>query len=296
MRAVVIYLLLGLMALAARSEHFAGSYPEQPEEPVYFIGPCNLPDSLLPALVVAPAVVSSNEYFGSSHLLTATELIPRHIEAENHNQWISWVMIFSLASLAMGRFLFPSRMEQSFKAIIGIRYFNQMEREGNLFNESLSYLLLFNYLAIMALLILQTLSAYGASAGIITHWQPVWLYLLVFGLLACYYAVKGIFTGFIAWVFRTHHANRNYLKNIHLFNHLTGIVLLPLVIFSAYNASQRGILLAWIVVLMIGLLKVRRNMIIGHKQAGFSAYYIILYLCAIELAPLLVLLKAASRL
>ncbi|MFO7977483.1 MAG: DUF4271 domain-containing protein [Bacteroidales bacterium] len=241
-----------------------------------------------------PEILSSNAFYGIPHYLPAANLEPHIFEQTSRNDWVAWILFLSLGALALAQFLFSARMQQYFKASWGMRFFNQMERDGSFFNEALTYLLLFNYLSAMALLIIYTVSFLTGKSMILPHWHPALFFLLIFGLLILFYVIKGVVTSFIAWIFKTQNANSIYLKNVYLLNQITGIMVLPLVAYSIFNSTPGGLIVAWALIVLAGIVKVSRNMIIGHKQAGFSPYYIILYLCAVELAPLLIMIKAAS--
>ncbi len=242
-----------------------------------------------------PKILSSSDFYGSPHHLPAASLEPQVFEQNSSNDWVAWILILSLGALALAQFLFSARMQQYFKASWAMRFFNQMERDGSFFNEALTYLLLFNYLSAMALLIIYSFSFLTGKSMILPHWHPALFFLLIFGLLILFYALKGLVTSFIAWIFKSQNANSIYLKNVYLLNQITGIMVLPLVTYSIYNNTPKGLIMAWVLIGLAGIVKVSRNMIIGHKQAGFSPYYIILYLCAVELAPLLIMIKAASK-
>jgi hypothetical protein len=65
---------------------------------------------------------------------------------------------------------------------------------------------------------------------------------------------------------------------------------------NAYNPGTTGLYLAWALLVIINIAKMIRGAVIGYTQAGFSVYYLILYLCAIELAPLLIFAKGHRKL
>jgi hypothetical protein len=238
--------------------------------------------------------ISSVDFFGSDHLLRADSMKPEPLAKNPDRDWIIWVVIVSLGALAFARLLFPHRARQFFSATLGGRHFNQMERDGSFFDESPAWLMFFNFLIILALLVYQTLLQTGILVSIETL-PPLIIFLILFGLLLLYYPAKSLITSFFAWVFKTGQANNAYTKNIFLYNNLAGIIILPIVIYNAYNPGTTGLYLAWALLVIINIAKMIRGAVIGYTQAGFSAYYLILYLCAIELAPLLILAKAVGN-
>jgi hypothetical protein len=262
----------------------------------FCLQPQALADSLEFSLQKHPdiEVFSGNEFFGSSHLLTASRLQPVSLNNSPVNDWFTIIILVSVLSIALARFFFPSRMNQYFKAAFATRFFNQMEREGNFFNETLTYLLLFNYFTVISLLTAQTYILFSDKLILPFEVMPYMVFITAFGALTGFYFSKSIITRSIAWIFKTQYTNNIYLKNIHLYNQIIGILLLPIIAFSAYNYSLTGIFIAWGLVLTGGLFKVSRNIFMGRTLGGFPMYYIILYLCAVELVPILILVKAAS--
>lgn len=238
-------------------------------------------------------VLSSNTFYGSNHLLVVQGHTPIPLEPVPANDWILWVVMLSLGALAAARLMFPHRTRQFFGATLGGRHFSQMEREGNFFDESPAWLLFVNFLLMTALLIYQTLlqTGYLDKTG---RLSPFLIFLIILTALLLYFPIKSLLTSFFAWVFGTGQANNAYTKNIFLFNNLAGIIILPFVVYNTYHPAESGLYFAWALLALINIAKILRGASIGLTQAGFSVYYLILYLCAIELAPLLIFAKAAG--
>jgi len=85
-----------------------------------------------------------------------------------------------------------------------------------------------------------------------------------------------------------------YIFNIFLVNNLLGILLIPIVAVLAFSVT---INVTWIIygsVVLISvafLYRIIRGFFIGITSPVSSLYYLFLYLCTLEFAPLLVLLK-----
>lgn len=237
-----------------------------------------------------PETSTSGEFYGNPHLLPASNDI-KPIEAAEKKDWLFWIITLSFFLIALSRYYFRSRMQQFFRAAFANRHFKLMEKEGNFFNETVTYLLFLNFVIVISLLLYQTLS-FLQVRPLFGEVHPIMVYGFIFLLFLGFYPLKALVTGFLAWVFKTHNANSAYLKNIFLFNQLTGLILLPIVAYSIYNPSATGITMAWIIAGIANLIKVIRGTAMGYNEARFSGYYLILYLCAVEIAPLLVIIKA----
>lgn len=255
----------------------------------------SLPELFFVESSAAPEKLPSSAIYGTEHLLSSDQIQPQALLRETADDWIIAVVILSLGLLSLARILYPHRTRQYMRATLGGHHFSQMEREGSFFDESPAWLLFVNFLLMLALLVYQTLLQTGLLNNM-GKLSPAVIYLLVLGALAAYYPVKSMLTSYFAWVFRTRLANSAYTKNIFLFNILAGMLMLPLVVYNAYNPGLNGLFATWGLLVILNVAKVLRGASIGFSQAGFSVYYLILYLCAIELAPLLILAKAAGNL
>jgi len=90
------------------------------------------------------------------------------------------------------------------------------------------------------------------------------------------------------------------LARVHIFttitlNNLTGFIIFPLIIFYAFidNSRWEQITEVLIIIVLLGNLIYRlfKMAIIGLSQSRYSFIYIIIYLCALEIFPWLVLFK-----
>ncbi len=240
------------------------------------------------------AVANSQAFFGSQHYLVPQGGIEYLGDSPVVlNQWMLWVFVAILSMIALARFFFPLRLRLMFRAVFGLRYFLQIDKDGTFFRETPTYLLTASYLAVFSLLVNQTLDFVGQVDALALYSSPV-LYAGILAFFISFYALKYMVLRHLAWIFSTQKATAFYLKNIFLLNQFMGMCILPLVFYNAFNPGLSGLYAAWILVVTIAAYKLFRGAILGYRASGFSIYYLILYLCAVELAPLIVIGKAAS--
>ncbi|MEY4595041.1 MAG: hypothetical protein RIQ47_1451, partial [Bacteroidota bacterium] len=85
-----------------------------------------------------------------------------------------------------------------------------------------------------------------------------------------------------------------YLFNIFIINNLLGMVIFPFTIIMAFNPGVDGSWIFTVCLIVIGVLylfRLFRGLQIGLNTPGVSLLYLFLYLCSLELAPLLVLFR-----
>lgn len=239
-------------------------------------------------------IQSSRVYYEAEHhLMPGNGLEPIARQEAAVSDWMLYVILVCFFSLALARFYFPGRVHMLVRAVFGLRFFLQVDKENMILSETASYLLKLNYLLCIALLIMQSLQFAGVALPW-PHLHPALIYAIVFLATVLFYVLKNLLVSYLGWLFNTKKAAKAYFNNIFVFNHVIGMLLLPLVFYQAFNPLSGAIIAAWALLLLFNLYKVTRGAILGHTHADFSVYYLFLYLCGVELAPLLILGKAAS--
>ena len=117
------------------------------------------------------------------------------------------------------------------------------------------------------------------------------LYLFNLGLLAALFFSRMFILNFIGFLFNRLKIFREYLYNIYLYNKLLGIILLPALLFTLYtNGTLREVIFWCIVavVLVVIMMRIVRGIVFSFKK-DVSIFYMFLYLCALEIAPLALL-------
>ncbi len=233
-------------------------------------------------------ITNSESFFGSPHNLPVQDTgMPAVVESMNNSEWMLWFLLAGFVVFSIAWFNFPSKCKRSLYTVFGLRFFYQLDKEGGFFWETHNYLLFFNFLIVLSLLIYQSLSQ-SEMLNFADYLNQEYVYGLIFLIILSFYILKLLFVRFLAWVFNTRRASTIYLENIFVFNQFVGVVLLPLVFHNAFSPSSEMIYAMWIIVIGANAYKVIRGSFIANNVSGFSAYYLFLYLCAVELMPLLI--------
>lgn len=205
-----------------------------------------------------------------------------------------WVL-FSLFVIAVARYLFPVRFKETLLAVWDSRFFNFLERETGLLNHWVSLFLYINYLLSFSLLLYQSI-VFSNFSHLIYHHGTLALLAASLAVLIIFFTFKYSLMYLTAWVFKTGNPTELYLRNIFLVNKFTGIVLLPVLIINHYNGSGYILTVAWGIVILMELFRFYKVARIGLSMKGFSVYHLILYLCAVEIAPVVFLIKYSGTL
>lgn len=251
-----------------------------------------MPADTIPGTVTT--IKSSDVFYGKQHLLPVdAEALMIPLETGTVNDWMLPVIILGLLFFIIAWYYFSSRIKLHMKAVFSWRFFHLVDKEGSFFKETPNYLLFGNFLLTISLLIYQTLQYYD----LLMQWVPeqaVSEFAMILLGLTLFYPLKLILISFLAWVFATPRASYLYFENIFLMNNFLGLLILPLVFYNAFNPYYELLLLMWATLIAANIYKLIRGAYIANRESGFSVYYLFLYLCAVEIAPLFVMGKAVA--
>jgi hypothetical protein len=108
------------------------------------------------------------------------------------------------------------------------------------------------------------------------------------------YLVKYLFLLFAGWVFNTKEAAGSYIFLVFMVNKVMGIILVPFLLILSFAKSgviEAGLIVSYVI---IGLLYVYRYLLsfgTFRNKLKVNGLHFFLYLCAVELLPLLLICK-----
>jgi hypothetical protein len=223
-----------------------------------------------------------------SHQLRATDLGINQVR-ETQPDWVLGVLMGCFILFAWAQVFYARRIRQVFRAPFSKRFINQLTRDGNLFRERISVVMGSIYILTFALFLYEfNEQIFGYSIHGITG---VSLYWLITGVIIVSLAVKVILVRFLGAIFKTRETTNNYLLNLLIFALLAGPLFLVALVFIVYlkSALLLYLCLAGYVILLV--FRFTRGFFIGMELRKFSYLFLFVYLCSLEILPLLVLVK-----
>jgi hypothetical protein len=232
-------------------------------------------------------------------LFKGHSLKPIHQSAEPLNgfvsDWFTLSLIFIVGVFTWFRFFYYRIFKQLVSACFNITATNQIVRDESVLLQRASLII-----SIIAYL-LAGLFLYQASMQF--DWNIAWLpkglvrFAMFSVAVATAYSVKMIALRFMSAVFDQERPAALYIFNVFLMVLMAALVLLPANIIIAY--ADPGIR-TWTIRITTGLLallfvyRLVRATGIWTGIPGFSLFYLFLYLCTFEIAPLLIIWKFAT--
>jgi hypothetical protein len=203
--------------------------------------------------------------------------------------WILGVLLLCFILVAWIQVFYRNRMRQLFLAPFRKRYMSLLVREGNLFTERISVALGALYLLTVPLLLYMTVDLRGGT--IPGSFTTFGFYLALVLVLLAYWLAKYFMIRVIGKIFRTPQTTHEYILNIFIVSFNTALILLPLVLLTVYLKST---LLLYLSLALFGfsfLFRFVRSFLIGFSLTKFSYLFLFVYLCTLEILPLIVLAK-----
>ena len=122
------------------------------------------------------------------------------------------------------------------------------------------------------------------------------LLLCMFGVMVIT-ILRHLVLSFIAFAFPVDNEARLYSFSINIFNVVVGVILIPVNLFVAMapgNLSRGVLYIGFVVVILLYLFRSIRGLLIANRYLTFYKFHFLLYICTVEIAPLVVLYKLIS--
>jgi hypothetical protein len=238
--------------------------------------------------LLSPAHAHASSFF-TSHQLKTQDIRPVPF-TKYQPDWILGLLLLCFILLARVQVYSKRRLRQIMMAPYSKRFLNQLVRDGDLFSERISLATGFLYFITVSLFIYQ-LTEFFFTREPERFIGGFTLFALICIFLTGFWVLKITLIWFLSFIFRTRQTSREYLLNILIFNILTGIFLLPFLVFMVYLKCA---VFLWICVIIFALFfffRLIRGFLIGISITKFSWLFLFVYLCTLEILPLIVLLK-----
>jgi hypothetical protein len=228
-------------------------------------------------------------------LNAGNKLKPEHTHPlpsnKENTDWIFFTLLISCGAFIWVKVFYRKIFEQIVQAFFNNRITNQIVRDENILIQKASVLLTIIFNLVFSLFLYKVSTFF--------EWNPDYLgsgfnRFLVFALAVSFiYTIKLLTLKVIGNIFKIDKAIAVYIFNIFLINNLLGIALIPVLIFVSFSKlyTLDAIYLGLGLTALSFFYRIVRGWLIGLTSSGFSLLYLFLYLCALEIAPLLVFYK-----
>lgn len=200
--------------------------------------------------------------------------------------WMTIVLFVSLVVLALGKYLYHGKFLNFIILPFNDKYVLLHNKKGQLLNWFHILLTLFQIVN-LSLFVFFVLRAFGSLPGE----TPLTAFFMVLGALALFQLVKLVLQSFTGFVFNTQDLITGLIFSKTSYLNYSSILLFIANVFLTYIQEDSKTMIYGAIILIIpingiGAIKLLKN----YQKAMFPYFmYFILYLCALEIAPLVLI-------
>lgn len=204
--------------------------------------------------------------------------------------WFLYISLFLLISLAWIKLVYGKYLAGIFSALANFQLSQKLYDDPGIVQKRLSQSLLIIYFISGGLYLYQLMKYFNLD---ILPFQGILLFLSLSAILAIVALIRFIIMSLTAYFFKKQKLFSAYLFQHFLNNKVLGIVLIPITIGLAYS---RDLFSDILVIFSLGIISIALIIkLIRAYQFIFknviSLFYLILYLCILEILPVLVIIK-----
>ncbi len=208
------------------------------------------------------------------------------------NDWITGIIILSFFLLAIIRLLFKRQLSEILRAMYDIEAAAKYNDNKNVLNKRCTNFMSVIFLLNLSLFLFQTADYYRIDYHGLA---PFNVFLIILGSVSLTYGLKVLVIKIMGLLLNAVPLAEEYQQTIGLYNKALGLFLFPLIILipfikvGLYTTSFIEIGISFSVLFFLFRL-IRGMRIFIREKVPF--FYLILYLCGLEIIPLLVIIKA----
>jgi len=208
---------------------------------------------------------------------------------EGQDYFVGIILLGLILFISFVWYFSPDLLANNFKSFNNFSQKRNWESSGNKSGLLVNSLLYLNFLIVVSLLILMMVNNLLPDyLNINLAWNSLYLIILFIVVLVVirYLVVK--LSGFI---FKTFEMGLQQNRLYSSMEKALGLILLPLLLFSLYTPSKVFLYIGIIIFILFAISRWVFTIVIGMRVSKFNWFHIILYLCTLEIIPLMLLIK-----
>ena len=234
----------------------------------------------------------------TSILKTTTKAINDNNIIDNKNEfgsiytdWLLFLLVFSTIILGWIRVFYNKYLRDIIQAGHNNQWSKRVLEEKNAVLQRVSFFLNIAFVLNFSIFLFLTLNYYEI------HFLNLYGYMqfvFILGSIIAVYIVKFIYLKIFGFIILEYKAINEYIHNVFLYNKIVGLVFFPIIWFIPFIDSEYSkyfIYVGLLAFVLAFLFRIVRG-IINCIKINVSIFYIILYLCALEILPVLIIYRA----
>lgn len=225
----------------------------------------------------------------SKHTQTIT--INQRVEPNVKSQWLFYPMVGALILLVFLKLFFTKQLNELVKSALFFHIGKKITRDNPIVLNRVFRILDFTLLISIPIAAIQAINLLGLNSSVDINNITLSLYIIA-GLLG-YRAFRFIAFKLMGYIANQGQAMDLLHTNQLVYTRIFGVLLIPLNLLMLYVSSSAQLifmyLTATIAVIIFGYRLLRTIQVFLYSR--FSMFYLFLYLCALEIIPVLIIIK-----
>lgn len=225
----------------------------------------------------------------SNHSLKPVHSFPIFNSAKP-SYWQGVLLFIIFAMYVLIKISEPKKIIKIFASVFSLQEAKQLFREEFKLTKRMSLFMGMCFIMVIAFLIQITNNYFGL---ILKEHSPAAQYLFFIMVLCFTYLIKFLSNYILAFIVLNDDLCKEYMFNVVVFSQTIGIILFPFVVCMQFTHYPTEWFLYPSLIICSGFyaLRMARGFIISASEQNIGILYIFLYLCALEILPLLILIK-----
>lgn len=233
---------------------------------------------------------NTNDSIHGNMFVSGTVIEPptKIVQAKPDAAWTLAVIVGLTILTSVSISLSFRRLAALIKATYSRRQYVIFQKNYNVFSDLATFVLVPVHAGCIALICILLLRYYNVS---LIFGELLFFVFLSGGLIILRF-IKVIIAYLLAFVFETKAQTRAYFENSYIYDSSSVFFLVPLCWLLLFSPlAYHFLFLGTIILVIINIYRFIMSIYNGIQNTGYSLFYFILYLCTVELLPLLLLVK-----
>ncbi len=235
--------------------------------------------------------LSDTSLFRDTFLGNSSRVIQPELLLNVSHNWLLYIMFFLIAILAFINFTIPNKLSNIFTNVFLFKKNNLEFNKGLSFSFGIVVSIFFFINFLLSVTVFFYLIVQYFLPTLFVEYSNLTLFLTILSIISIYLIGKR----FIIWLTNLI-LGQPILAKLHLTlenntEYLTGVLLLPFLLLFLFTSSTIWLLFSSVIIVIFLVLKWVLIFILGLKLLRVYAFHLFLYLCTLEMVPLLVVIK-----
>jgi len=241
--------------------------------------------TLIYADSIAPIVQEVSSIFSNG---TYIDMEPS-IVASGQDNILGIVLLILILLIASIWFFAPDVLSSNFRLLTKNPLKRNWESTGNTSGLIVNTLLYLNFIIVFPILLFSFIDkVFPDYLNINIEWRSMYIVSLI---LIAFILFRFLFIKLSGFIFQTQEMATPQNDLYNSLDKTLGLLLLPVLLFSLYSDSNIFLFAALLILILFFAARWIITMVIGIRITKFSGFHIILYLCTLEIIPIVLLLK-----